>query len=80
MLTVTRVHYTIDVIGGFLFGMLSFDLAAKYLVICDHVYGFVYVIYLFFKKRLCPSTANAGTSLMEEENLEGRGRIQNRPI
>jgi membrane-associated phospholipid phosphatase len=37
MLISSRVHYTLDVIGGFIFGYLSFYLSVKYVYYYDYL-------------------------------------------
>jgi hypothetical protein len=45
MLITTRVHYSIDIIGGILFGCLSFDIANRYLFYLDYFWSLPYLLF-----------------------------------
>lgn len=51
MLVVTKVHYVIDVIGGFIFGIWSYRQSIRYVMYFDKFLSLPYVLFLKLKSR-----------------------------
>ena len=61
MLIVSRVHYTIDVVGGIIFGLFSFYLSEKVIFYSDFLCSLPHLGYKKIKEKCC--------SEEEEDNL-----------
>jgi len=65
MLISTRVHYSIDIIGGILFGFLSFDSSMKYLFYLDYFWSLPFLFITKLKNCFCEETIE-DNRLMED--------------
>jgi hypothetical protein len=51
MLTITRVHYTIDIIGGLIFALICERIASKYIYYFDYLLSYPYILGKKIKER-----------------------------
>lgn len=54
MLVASRTHYSIDIVGGILFGMLCYDLSEKVVYYSDSFFSLPYQLALKIKQKCCP--------------------------
>ena len=53
MLIVSRVHYTIDIVGGFIFGLFCFYLSEKFIFYFDFLWSLPHLGYKKIKEKCC---------------------------
>ncbi len=53
MLVASRTHYSIDIVGGIIFGVFSYDISTYFVYYSDSLFALPHLLYRKIRDKLC---------------------------